>query len=121
MTQKEIRKLASEIIGDGQLPNKFFVVESSQILVTDEFGDKNYEPIEGYEETPSYTYGPFDTLEEATAAYDEADLDIYEGIGSVVIEDRLTGQIKEKALEKIVRTDYSYVEYDDTKRFGYGK
>ena len=119
MNQQEVKKLASEIIGDGQLPNKFFVTESSNILVTDEFGDKNYEVIPGYEEEASYTFGPFDTLEEALAAYDEADLDIYEGIGCITIEDRLTGQIKEKALEKIVRIDYSYVEYDDTKRFGY--
>ena len=119
MTQQEVKKLASEIIGDGQLPNKFFVTESANILVTNEFGDKDYEILPGYEEEPSYTFGPFNTLEEALAAYDDADLDIYEGIGSVVIEDRLTGQIKEKTLEKIVRTDYSYVEYDDTKRFGY--
>lgn len=119
MTQQEVKKLASEIIGDGQLPNKFFVTESPNILVTDEFGDKDYEILPGYEEEPSYTFGPFNTLEEALAAYDDADLDIYEGVGSVVIEDRLTGQIKEKTLEKIVRTDYSYVEYDDTKRFGY--
>lgn len=119
MTQQEVKKLASEIIGDGQLPNKFFVTESPNILVTDEFGDKDYEILPGYEEEPSYTFGPFNTLEEALVAYDDADLDIYEGVGSVVIEDRLTGQIKEKTLEKIVRTDYSYVEYDDTKRFGY--
>lgn len=121
MTQQEVKKLASEIIGDGQLPNKFFVTESPNILITNEFGDKDYEILPGYEEEPSYTYGPFDTLEEALAAYDKADLDIYEGIGSVTIEDRLTGQIKEKVLEKIVRIDYSYVEYDDAKLFGYTK
>ena len=121
MTQQEIKKLASEIIGDGQLPNRFFVTESSNILVTNEFGDKDYETIEGYEKEPSYTYGPFDTIEEALAAYDEADLDIYEGVGCIYIEDRLTGQIKEKTLEKIIRTDYSYVEYDNTKLFGYKK
>lgn len=121
MTQQEVKKLASEIIGDGQLPNKFFVTESPNILITNEFGDKDYEILPGYEEEPSYTFGPFNTLEEALAAYDDADLDIYEGIGSVVIEDRLTGQIKEKTIEKIIRTDYSYVEFDDTKRFGYAK
>ena len=121
MTQQEIKKLASEIIGDGQLPNRFFVTESPNILVTNEFGDKDYETIEGYEKEPSYTYGPFDTIEEALAAYDEADLDIYEGVGCIYIEDRLTGQIKEKTLEKIIRTDYSYVEYDNTKLFGYKK
>lgn len=121
MTQQEIQKLASEIIGDGQLPNKFFVTESPMILVTSEFGERDHDYIEGYENSDPTTFGPFDTYEEALAAYDEVDLDIYEGIGSVVIEDRLTGQIKEKTLEKIVRIDYSYVEYDDAKRFGYTK
>jgi hypothetical protein len=121
MTQQEIKKLASEIIGDGQLPNKFFVTESPNILVTNEFGDKDYETIEGFEGAPSYTYGPFDTYEEALAAYNDSDLDFYDGVGSIMIEDRLTGTIQEKALEKVVRTDYSYVEYDDSKRFGYKK
>lgn len=121
MTQQEIKELASKIIGDGQLPNKFFVTESPMILVTGGFGERDYDYIEGYENSDPTTFGPFDTYEEALAAYDKADLDIYEGIGSVTIEDRLTGQIKEKVLEKIVRTDYSYVEYDDTKLFGYTK
>ena len=121
MNQQEIKKLASEIIGDGQLPNKFFVTESPDILVTNEFGDQNYERLEGYEEAESYTYGPFDTYEEALAAYNDSDLDDREGVGSVMVEDRLTGTIQEKALEKVVRVDYSYVEYDDSKRFGYKK
>ena len=121
MTQQEIKKLASEIIGDGQLPNKFFVTESPNILVTNEFGDKDYETIEGYEDKWAYTFGPFDTYEEALAAYNDSDLDFHDGVGSIMIEDRLTGTIQEKALEKVVRIDYSYVEYDDSKRFGYKK
>ena len=121
MTQQEIKVLASKIIGDGKLPNKFFVTESPMILVTNQDGDRDYETIEGYEEEPSYTFGPFDTYEEALAAYDDSDLDFHEGIGSVMIEDRLTGTIQEKTLEKVVRTEYSYTEYDDSKRFGYKK
>jgi hypothetical protein len=120
MTQVEIKKLASEIIGDGQLPNKFFVTESPNILVTNEFGGADYEIIEGSEES-SYTFGPFDTYEEALAAYNDSELDFHDGVGSVMIEDRLTGTIQEKNLEKIVHIDYSYVEYDDSKRFGYKK
>jgi hypothetical protein len=119
MTQVEIKKLASEIIGDGELPNKFFVTETAYILVRDEFGGADYEPIEGYNADSSYTFGPFDTYEEALAAYNESELDFHDGVGSVQIEDRLTGTIQEKNLEKIVRIDYSYVEYDDSKRFGY--
>lgn len=121
MTQQEIKKLASEIIGDGQLPNKFFVTESPMILVTDEFANRDYEPIEGYEDADSYTFGPFDTYEEALAAYNESDLDSGEGIGSVMIEDRLTGTIQEKVLEKVVTVEYSYTEFNDSKRFGYAK
>jgi hypothetical protein len=38
-----------------------------------------------------------------------------------MIEDRKTGVIKEKILEKIVKVDYSFTERDDTKYFGYKK
>ena len=121
MTQQEVKELASILIGDGLLPNKFFVTESPMILVTNESGDKDYETIEGYEEEPSYTFGPFDTYEEALAAYNDSDLDFHEGVGSVMIEDRLTGTIQEKVLEKVITVEYSYTEFDGAKRFGYAK
>ncbi len=51
--------------------------------------------------------------------YNEIELDIYDGVGQVMIEDRMTGVIKEKTLEKVVRVEYSMIEVDDTKLFGY--
>jgi hypothetical protein len=36
-----------------------------------------------------------------------------------MIEDRKSGVIKEKTLEKMVRVEYSMIEVDDTERFGY--
>jgi len=38
-----------------------------------------------------------------------------------MIEDRKSGTIREKCLEKIVKVDYIVSEYDDTKLFGYKK
>ena len=32
MTQQEIQKMATEIIGDGQSPNKWFVTQSPYII-----------------------------------------------------------------------------------------
>ena len=118
MTQKEIKALASEIIGDGNTPNKFFVTSSPYYFETDEYGDMDSHVLDGFDPADTDTQ-VFDTLEEAEAHYDNIDLDIYDGVGSVMIEDRLTGQIKEKAIQKIIRVDYIMTETDDTKRFGY--
>jgi hypothetical protein len=120
MTQQEIKALASEIIGDGNTPNKFFVTTSPYFYEIDEFGGGQHKLLDGYDSDETLTY-VYDTLEEAEDMYDELELDIYEGIGSVVIEDRLSGQIKEKSLQAIVTVEYSMIENDDTKYFGYKK
>lgn len=120
MTNLEAQKLAREIVGDGKDPNKFFVVSTPYYMEVDEFGDVDQVLLDGYSHNDTDTQ-VFDTLEEAEEYYDSIELDIYEGIGEVVIEDRKTGQIKCKTLEKIVRVEYVLSEYDDTKRFGYKK
>jgi hypothetical protein len=121
MTQKEIKALASEIIGDGQTPNKFFVTTGPWVTVVDEFGNQESQLLDGFTEEDSFTK-VFDTYEEAEEYYNEVDIDIwYNGIGSVMIEDRKTGTIKEMSLQKIVTTSYSLIEHDDSKQFGYKK
>jgi hypothetical protein len=112
--------MAREMVGDGKSPNKFFVTSSPWYNVTDEYGDIESELIDGFEDNNSETR-VFDSLEEAEEYYEEVDLDIYDGIASVLIEDRKTGTIKEKYLEKIVRVEYTMIEHDDTKHFGYKK
>lgn len=118
MTSQEVKQLAIEIIGDGKSPNKFFVTAGPYYFEIDEFGDHEAVLLDGFVETDVDT-AMFDTLEEAEEYYDQLELDIYDGVGQVMIEDRKTGVIKEKTLQKIVKVDYSMVEYDDTKRFGY--
>jgi hypothetical protein len=63
----------------------------------------------------------FDTFEEADKFYNLEDLDHYEGVCSVAMEDRKTGTIKDKFLLKVISVDYSEVEQDDSKTFGYIK
>lgn len=120
MTNAQVQAMAREMVGDGQSPNKFFVTSSPYYLEVDEFGDSESMLLDGFEHGDSEAR-VFDTLEDAEAYYETIDLDIYEGVGSVMIEDRQTGVIKEKTLEKIVRVEYMLREHDDTKRFGYKK
>jgi hypothetical protein len=120
MTQKEIKALASEIIGDGQLPNKFFVTVSPYITTIDEFGDHNSELIDGYTDEDS-TIEVFDTYEEAEEYFNTIDLDHRYGTGQAMIEDRLTGQIAEIFLESVVEVNYHLRGHDMSKTFGYKK
>jgi hypothetical protein len=122
MTQVEIKALASEIIGDGQLPNKFFVTTSPWYREVDEYGDVDTKLLEGgYDD--SYTYTEmFDTYEEANDRFEKLELDIYDGTACVSIEDRLTGLIKEKCLEKVIKVDYvQTMDNHMAKMFGYEK
>lgn len=119
MTQEEIKKLATEIVGDGQDPNQFFVTVSPYVTLEDEWGDSGIEVCDGFEKDDVRTYGPFNTLKDAEKAYKSLNLDIYSGICNVIIEDRKSGTIKEKFLTKIVTVDYSFNEIDDSWKFSY--
>lgn len=114
MTNQEAQKLAREIVGDGQEPNMFFVTSGPYYMEIDEFGGPDYTLLDGYSHNDTDTK-VFETLEEANHYYDSVDLDVYEGICQVVIEDRMTGVIKEKTLEKMVRIEYSFRESDYTE------
>lgn len=120
LTQDQIKKLASEMVGDGQNPNKFFVTVSPCIIIEGDFYDFKSELLDGFTKEDMDTQ-MFDTFEEANEYYESIDLDPHEGIGTVIMEDRKTGVIKQKELSKVVRVDYSYNEYDDAKTFGYTK
>jgi hypothetical protein len=78
------------------------------------------EYLDGYSEKDKQTF-MFDTFEEANECYNLQDLNHYEGVCSVTMEDRKTGTIKDKYLLKVISIDYSEVEQDDSKTFGYIK
>jgi hypothetical protein len=120
MTQSEIKALASEIIGDGQLPNKFFVTTGPWVTIVDEFGDQESELIDGFYESDTWTQ-VFDTYEEANKHFESIELDIYDGTAQILLEDRLTGVIKDVSLEKVVKIDYVQTGHSLAKMFGYEK
>jgi len=126
LSESQIKQLATEIIGDGKDPNKFFVTVSPYFTVdNNDYGDPcnmelESELLDGYTDKDIETRF-FDTFEQANEYYNSVDLDPYDGIGTVMIEDRKTGTIKQKELTKVVKVEYSYNEYDDSKQFGYTK
>lgn len=118
MTQQEIKKMASEIVGDGQSPNKWFVTAGPYILVTQsDYSYSEFELIDGFDDSNVNTYGPFDTYEEAVECYEDQELYVDAGVGQVFIEDRQCGTVREKWLTKKMVVEYVEDEVDDSKLF----
>ena len=120
MTNLEKKMLASEIVGDGHLPNKFFVTTGPWVTIVDEYGDQESELLDGYSENDTVTE-VFDTYEDADKYFSSIELDIYDGTAQILLEDRLIGVIKDVYLEKIVKVDYMQCGHSEAKRFGYEK
>lgn len=114
-TAKLAKDLASEIIGDGKSPNVWFVTQSPYYMkYKDGYGESFL--LDGFDASDySVMFGPFFTYKDACAQYDEIELEAYDGVGTVMIEDRKIGTVKEKFLEERITVDYSYNEIDDSK------
>ena len=104
-----------EIIGDGKSPNVWFVTQSPYYMkYKDGYGESFL--LDGFDASDySVMFGPFFTYKDACAQYDEIELEAYDGVGTVTIEDRKIGVVKEKFLEERITVDYSYNEIDDSK------
>jgi hypothetical protein len=114
-TAKLAKDLASEIIGDGKSPNVWFVTQSPYYMkYKDGYGESFL--LDGFDAADySVMFGPFYSYKDACAQYDEIELEAYDGVGTVTIEDRKIGVVKEKFLEERITVDYSYNEIDDSK------
>lgn len=122
MTQQEIKEMARNMVGDGGTPNKWFVTVGPYIAVELDSSMRGegheFVLIEGYDKDKDvYTYGPFDTYQEAVDCYDDNSLDDSYGIGQAFIEDRQCGMVKEKWLTKRMVVEYEENEIDDSKLF----
>ena len=114
-TAKLVKDLASEIIGDGKSPNVWFVTQSPYYMkYKDGYGESFL--LDGFDAADySVMFGPFFSYKAACDQYDEIELEAYDGVGTVTIEDRKIGVVKEKFLEERITVDYSYNEIDDSK------
>jgi hypothetical protein len=120
-TAKLAKDLASEIIGDGKSPNIWFVTQSPYYMkYKDGYGESFL--LDGFDPA-EYTemFGPFFSYKAACDQYDEIELEAYDGVGTVTIEDRVIGVVKEKFLEERITVDYSYNEVDDSKFYNKSK
>jgi hypothetical protein len=120
-TAKLAKDLASEIIGDGKSPNVWFVTQSPYYMkYKDGYGESFL--LDGFDAADySVMFGPFFSYKAACDQYDEIELEAYDGVGTVTIEDRKIGVVKEKFLEERITVDYSYNEIDDSKFYNKSK
>lgn len=114
-TTKLAKDLAMNIIGDGKSSNVWFVTQSPYFMkYKDGYGESFL--LDGFDASEySVMFGPFFSYKDACAQYDEIDLEPYDGVGTVTIEDRKIGVVKEKFLEERITVDYAYNEVDDSK------
>jgi len=110
----EAKDLAREIVGDGKNNNVWFVTSGPYMLERTDHYESDFVLMDGYNESDSECFGPYFSYEDACAKYDDIELDHYDGIGQVFVEDRLIGVVKEKFIEKTMIVDYSYNEHDDS-------
>jgi hypothetical protein len=120
-TAKLAKDLAMNIIGDGQSPNVWFVTQSPYFMkYKDGYGESFL--LDGFDAAEySVMFGPFFSYKDACAQYDEIELEAYDGVGTVTIEDRVIGVVKEKFLEERITVDYSYNEIDESKFYNKSK
>ena len=120
-TAKLAKDLAMNIIGDGKSPNVWFVTQSPYFMkYKDGYGESFL--LDGFDAAEySVMFGPFFSYKDACAQYEEIELEAYDGVGTVTIEDRVIGVVKEKFLEERITVDYSYNEIDESKFYNKSK
>lgn len=117
MTQQEIKEMARTMVGDGGMPNMWFVTTGPYYRPNVSDPDWEFELLDGYTEKDTYTYGPFDTYEEAVDCFEAEMLDADDGVGQVFIEDRKCGTVREKWLTKRLVVEYEEDDVDHSKLF----
>lgn len=99
MTAKE---MAQKMVGDGKSPNKYFVTHSPFYMPKDsEMGRLELIPgFEGYEEGSTVM---FDDKQKALEYYRDIELKFSNGVGHIMIEDRIVGVLCERFLRETSR------------------
>ena len=126
--ESNVKQMASEMVGDGKLPNKYFVFENYEFYVMEKpgrmdwAGDAGFKFAEGESETSLDKPRMFDTYAEAKDYADsvelfEPEIDIKKKIvetnqaHSITIEDRLSGELYMRTKELVFKKDRMGQEY----------
>lgn len=124
---KEAAEKAKQMVGDGGEPNYFFVTTSNDYQFYDKveneityyFNDPKKAPVKIEDHIETETFGPFETFKEAMKKADKIDLSESVGPRRIIIEDRKSGTIYERAMEAKVTIVWSEEVKDDSKSWGY--
>lgn len=104
MSNEKAREMARTMVGDGLLPNKYFVTRGPWCYVNP--GDEEMSMIPGFvvlgHEPIGVVTKVFDSIEDAENEFHEINLSLDDGIGYVMIEDRLIGIVRDKWLRATV-------------------
>lgn len=106
MTAKE---MAQKMVGDGQSPNKYFVTVGPWYMPQN---SEEMELIPGYTEFISETV-MFEDKDDALEYYSDVELRFANGVGHVMVEDRMVGTLCERFLHETV----TYVEEEVSDMF----
>ena len=125
-------KSARAQVGDGKLPNKYWVCTSGEYYVN-RFADGVScsewagEVYPDFKAEKGETYGPFDTFAEALAVYNDkrdycAEPTVENALHSLVIEDRISGEVYQgiwteytKKAGRYLIPSFQWSDYDETK------
>lgn len=100
-------ELATQIVGDGKKPNKYFVTIGYgwyRPKMTEADGNELPEMVQAPNSLESVTLGPFNSRGQALNTFNSIELNTAiekvtgETISQVIIEDRLSGTVREKCL-----------------------
>jgi hypothetical protein len=115
-----MRKISTKQIGDGKLPNKYWVSISEDFLYYDNYqGAFTWDSDRNPEANPKCrTIRVFKTYREARAFLDSLPMGgYYDGIlvNGAEIEDRITGEVANRVLRETERTikDYEFTDSED--------
>jgi hypothetical protein len=115
-------RAASQMVGDGQLPNRYFVTAATDYYVEGAEGRDwaSQHRRDVADRMESQTWGPFETYREARETFDAIDLAEpsarHRQVWTTkIIEDRLSGELAEQTMSEYMRPRYEAEFHEDLK------
>jgi hypothetical protein len=108
-----VKKVSTEQIGDGKLPNKYWVSVHNNFFYESKPGFWDWADGRDGFKVEGKTFGPFSTYAEARKLFDSIQAgELYDGIivKGKTIEDRMSGEVAEETGHEVTRFEYMETE-----------
>ncbi len=110
------KTISTRRIGDGKLPNKYWVSISDDFLYESEPGTFDWNSDRDKKETHGKTIAVFSTYKKAREFFDAIDMGEWRDgilVNNKTIEDRLSGELTNETMQEIMRIELSPSSYED--------